>query len=315
MVIREEKNISREESGAFLSKIDGATFFHTHAWLDSISSAFRNIEPSWLVARDAGHVRGLMPICRIRRNGLFILSALPFGTYGVPLSDDNEIVMSLLSKFRQVGRSFRCLESVASLYGMDALSLNLPSKEIRDEECLVIDIRGGFERYRSKQISRKKRQICNGCEKHGIEARPLSSSEEVSLFYDLYIEASRNWSGVHPYPRAFFDNLFERRSEGVLIWGAFQDGRILGGHIDFYFGNHAQAWQAGMDADSDVSGIASWLVYNAVKEACRRGIDEFNLGSSGGDKGMIFFKESMGGLEKTYSVMETRKNWWKLLRK
>ncbi|MBU8923222.1 MAG: GNAT family N-acetyltransferase [Bacteroidales bacterium] len=315
MVIREEKNINREELYDFLSKNDKATFFHTPAWLDSISSAFNNIEPSWLVAREGEYIQGLMPVCRIRRKGFFILSALPFGTYGVPLSGDSGIVHSLLGKFRQLGRSFRCLESIASLYGMDALPQGLPLEEIREEECLVIDIRGGFDRYRSDHISKKKRQTCNNCMKQGIEVRPLSGSDEVSRFYSLYLEASRDWGGVHPYPRIFFDSLFDRRSEGVMIWGAFQDSKILGGHIDFYFGNHAQAWQAGMDPDSDVSGIASLLVYNAVEEACRRGIDEFNLGSSGGNRGLMFFKESMGGREKTYPVMDTRKKWWKLLRR
>ena len=178
MVIREEKNLSREELDVFLSNTDGVTFFHTSAWLDSISSAFRNIEPSCIVARDAGRIRGLMPICRIRRCGFFVLSALPFGTYGIPLSDDNRVVLSLLTEFRRLGRSFRCLESVASLYGMDELRQELLPEETRDEECLVIDIGGGFEKYRSKQLSRKKRQICNGCEKGGVEARPLANRED-----------------------------------------------------------------------------------------------------------------------------------------
>jgi hypothetical protein len=53
----------------------------------------------------------------------------------------------------------------------------------------------------------------------------------------------------------------------------------------------------------------------AVGEAIDRGISTFNLGSSGGDAGMIFFKESMGGVEYLYPVLEKRRRWLEWLKK
>jgi hypothetical protein len=41
----------------------------------------------------------------------------------------------------------------------------------------------------------------------------------------------------------------------------------------------------------------------------------FNLGSSGGNEGILFFKESFGGVEHRYRIWETAKGWWRLARR
>jgi hypothetical protein len=76
----------------------------------------------------------------------------------------------------------------------------------------------------------------------------------------------------------------------------------------------AQAWQAGMSRESHQYGVGALLVTYAVQEACRKGARIFNLGSSGGDRGLIFFKESMGGREHCFPVVRMRKRWWGWIR-
>ena len=99
-----------------------------------------------------------------------------------------------------------------------------------------------------------------------------------------------------------------------MIWGGFLEGTLLGGHIDFYHGETAQAWQAGMTPDSHRYDVGALLVIEAVREACRRGVKRFNLGSSGGEEGIRFFKQSMGGMEHRFTVAGVGKRWWRLLR-
>ena len=46
------------------------------------------------------------------------------------------------------------------------------------------------------------------------------------------------------------------------------------------------------------------LVVGAVEEAYGRGVKHFNLGTSGGNEGIVFFKESLGGRERFYRIVE-----------
>ena len=100
----------------------------------------------------------------------------------------------------------------------------------------------------------------------------------------------------------------------MLLWGGFLGGRLLGGHINFYFQEMGQAWQAAMSGDASEYEVSALLILEAVREAFDRGMRIFNLGSSGGNRGIIFFKESMGGKEHLYRIATVRKKWWRWLK-
>ncbi len=299
----------------FLQRVPGATFFHTPAWMDSLCASFGRLRHVWLAAREGPRLAGVMPVCIARKGPFHSLAALPFGTYGTPLSHDPSVRKTILGRYAEMTDPRLCVSSTASLFGMLREDVPAAGCLVRMEECSIIGLGDDFEEYRSGAMSGKKRQICNRCEREGIVVRVLSGAGEFERFYEVYSSGSVHWGGVHPYPKPFLAELFGRRDEGVLFWGAFKDGEMLGGHIDLYFGKTAQAWQAGMSPLSHDLGISSYLVYSAVREAFARGASVFNLGSSGGDEGMIFFKESMGGKKTLYPVIETRKYWWNLLRK
>lgn len=291
------------------------TFFHTPAWSEILDASFPSFRPLWITARDDGRLSGFMPAVRAGKGLFHSLYSLPFGTYGTPVADDASTRNRILEAFIDKARGPGCLEGVVNLFSLEEGTETTPPPGCRMEECSIIDLEGGFERYRSRSLSRKKRQICNGCEREGIDVRPLESEEEMEEFYAIYLSGSAGWGGVHPYPKVFFERLLEASSEGVLVLGAFLGGRMLGGHIDLFFGDIAQGWQAGMSPGRDAPGAASYLIYSAVREACERGIRYFNLGSSGGDDGMIFFKESMGGKRHLYPVWETGRRWFRWIRR
>ena len=75
----------------------------------------------------------------------------------------------------------------------------------------------------------------------------------------------------------------------------------------------AQAWQAGLTERASEYDISSMLIFSAVEEAYERGIKEFNLGSSGQNEGIRFFKESLGGREHLYSTLTVEKGWSRFL--
>ncbi len=255
-----------------------------------------------------------MPIVKISTGPFHTFHSLPFGTYGDPLVRDCGVYGELLKVFFGLVASFSCVETAACIYS-DVCDEYIPTGvDKTHRECSMIDLTEGFDEYWAHGLSATRRKICRR-NRGEIIIRPLDNEGEVDRFYGIYLEESSKWGGVHPYPIDLFRELYRRRGGGVVIWGAFRGGRLLGGHVDMYFGKMAQAWQAGMSEESYEYGAGVLLVVAAVEEACRRGIRFFNLGSSGGNEGLLYFKRSMGGREHRYKIVSREKKWLSWARK
>ncbi len=301
-----EKEPDADELLSFVRSFEDATFFHSPAWSDVLEESLPSFECGWLTVRIEGRLEGLMPVARIGRRPFHYIQSMPFGTYGHPLARGEGTRASLLEAFFERARSPLCLRAAANLFS-GGVPVDPPGGwRVWTEECRVIRLRGDFDDYRSRGMSRKRRQLCNRCEREGVEARLLEHGRDLEEFYGVYLQGASRWGGVHPYPRRFFESLFARREDGVLVWGAFVGGRLEAGHVDFYFGDTAQAWQAAVSTVSHDLDLAAYLIMYAVREAIERGVRVFNLGSSQGDGGMIFFKESMGGELFEYPVLEKK---------
>ena len=312
---RFETDLSREEALEFISAFEGATFFHSPAWLDILAESFPRFECGWITARESGSLAGLMPVVKVTKGPAFMLHSLPFGTYGDPLSALPEVRGALLDHFFSIASSPRCAGAGVNLIGFREEPETPRGWKVRMEECRVITLPDSIDEYRSRYMNRKRRQLCNRCEREGVVARKLEGENDLELFYDIYLHGATGWGGVHPYPVEFFESLLRRVKEGVCFWGAFIGDSLLAAHVDFYFGRTAQAWQAGVTPQAHEYDAAAYLVMVAAGEAINRGTSVFNLGSSSGDAGMIFFKESMGGVEYLYPVLEKKRRWLEWLRR
>ncbi len=301
----------RDELDDFVDSCAGSTFFHSYGWMDCLVNCFRNFEPLWIIAREEGVIRSLMPVVKIRRGPFNELWSLPFGTYGGPVGGEAPLRLMILDKFMGMSRSWKCVRAGADIFNAGFVDFLPPHFGGGTEECRMVDLEGGFDRFWSDRISRKRRQICNRADRKGITVKPLDTLSELKKLYSLYQDNSSAWGGVHPYPFSLFRELFRRRGRSVVILGAYLKGGLLGGHIDMYQGVMGQAWQAGMSRQANQYGAGPLLIREAVREACNRGMKLFNLGSSGGREGIIFFKESMGGWECNYPVIREDKRWWR----
>jgi hypothetical protein len=304
----------REELERAIGSFHGATFFHTLAWLDSLEAAFGGFRSFWIVVREAGALAGVMPAVRVSRGPFFSLWALPFGTYGGPLARDGAIREALIAEFFRLARDGTCVEAGAVLFGGEPPSPAPRGSTVAMEECRLVSLERGFDAVWNDEWSSKRRQLARRGLDAGVVARSLETEDDVRRFHAIYAAESRAWGGVHPYPERLFLELFGRRGGEAVFWGAFLQGELLGGHIDFYYGDMAQAWQGGMSERARGLETGAILIKSAMEEACRRGCRTFNLGSSGGNRGILFFKESLGGREHRYPIVSARKRWWALVR-
>jgi hypothetical protein len=310
-----ERKIDEGEILRFLEGSPKATFFHTPAWLRILTNSFSRFTEGWITIRNGSSLEGFMPFVEIARGPFRTLWSLPFGTYGDPIAADRHLEGELLDAFIGRARGRGCLEASAYLFGA-VQPLDLPAGIVqRREECRVIELEGTFDHYRAKLLSSKRRQLCNRALEKGVIVKPIEDPVGMREFYDAYSAESAGWGGVHPYPYCLFEEILARRDEGALVLGAYLDDELLGGHIDFYFGEHAQAWQAGLGSRASSYEVSATLVVRAVEEAYRRGMKYFNLGTSGGNEGIVFFKESLGGREYFYHVVEATSGLYRFIRR
>jgi len=310
-----ERRIDDGEILRFLERVPKATFFHTPAWLNILTNSFDRFAGGWITIRNGSSLEGFMPFIEIERGPFRTLWSLPFGTYGDPVALDRRAERELFDAFLHSASRRRCVEAGANLFRTEQ-PLDLPAGIVqRREECRLIELEGTFEHYQSKLISSKRRQLCSRARDGGVDVRPIEDDGRMREFYRAYEAESVQWGGVHPYPYAFFEELLARRDRGVLVLGAYLEDEFLGGHIDFYFGEQAQAWQAGLTERASSHEVSALLIVAAVEEAYRRGMKYFNLGSSGGNEGIVFFKESLGGREHGYQIIETVSRWYRLIRR
>ena len=310
-----ERQIDDGEILCFLKEAPKATFFHTPAWLHILTNSLPRFSGGWITIRNGSSLEGLMPFVEIERGPFRMLWAQPFGTYGDPVAADRRMERELIDAFLRMASGRRCLEAGANLFWSEQ-ALELPAGIVqRREECRLIELDGTFEHYRSKLLGRKRRQLCNRAREKGVDVRPIEDPGGMREFYSVYKAESIGWGGVHPYPYTFFEELLARRDRGVLVLGAYLEGEFLGGHIDFFFGEHAQAWQAGLTERASSYEVGAQLIVRAVEEAYSRGMKYFNLGNSGGNEGIIFFKESLGGREHIYHIVETASRWYRFIRR
>lgn len=310
-----ERQVDEGEVLRLLEVSPKATFFHTPAWLHILTDSFPRFTGGWITIRNGSSLEGFMPFVEIVRGPFRTLWSLPFGTYGDPIAVDEPLERELLRAFGAKASERSCLEAAAYLFGASG-SLDVPAgMGLRREECRVVDLEGDFEHYRAKLLSSKRRQLCNRARDEGVVVRRIEDPGRLREFYDLYAAESAPWGGVHPYPYSLFEGIHARRDLGALVIGAYLEDELLGGHIDFCFGGHAQAWQAGMSARAASYEAGAMLVVRAVEEAYERGARYFNLGTSGGNEGIVFFKESLGGREHFYQIVETARRWYRLIRR
>lgn len=313
MTLSIEHSLDREEALPLLDAFPRATFFHSPVWLEALVGAFPAFIGGWVTEREGTELVGFMPYIEIKKGPISDLWAMPFGTYGDPITRSHSTAFRLIERFFEMSSKRGCRRAGASLLFTDASSGLPAGVASRTEECRIIELEGTFDEYRSRIVSKKRRQLHNKALRAGVIVGKIDDREGLEALYDAYRRGSMEWGGVHPYPMALFEELFAVRDEGAVFWSATLDGEFLGGHIDLYFGGVAQAWQAGLLERASEYDISSMLVFSAVEEAYRRGMKEFNLGSSGRHDGIRFFKESLGGREHLYSILTMEKGWSRFL--
>jgi hypothetical protein len=282
---------------------EAATFYHSRVWAESLSVTFPHMIFRCLVARRGRTGAGFFPFFLIRHGPLKTVWSMPFGTYGGPVAEDETCAAALR-------RAYGVVMSTAGLIHAGWIDFNNsagePGWDRKTADTHLVDLTGGFDRLWSDSIEKQRKKRTRRAENSGITVRRMNSHNDLRMYYDIYSRRLTGWGERTTYPLKLFEDLLERGGETVRLYVAEHDGKIVGGHFNFYSKNMVTAWNGVTTPESNHLQPGTKLYIECFKSACSEGFEVYNLGGSLGKQSLIDFKESLGGVRYTYDQYRRR---------
>lgn len=304
MDVRVARHDDPLEFDRLLAEDAAATFFHTPSWSRFLETAHGDHEAGRLVATDGDHVVGYLPYVRRSRMGLSLIESMPFGTYGGPVLGRNApegTGAALVSAYADLARS----PGVAMAQMVDVSGRDLdPSGTFEHETgtMQVVDLADGYEaaleRFRPSARNKLKK-----ARKAGVSVRRARGRRDFLAYHALLEESAARWGTEPPHDASFFERLAEVEHDGVRMWLAEREGRVIGGDLNFALNRTIMNWGNASSDEGREHASNNLLHAHAMKLGCEEGYEVLNLGASRDLPGVRAFKASLGARDATYDTL------------
>ncbi|MBQ9200153.1 MAG: GNAT family N-acetyltransferase [Lachnospiraceae bacterium] len=161
----------------------------------------------------------------------------------------------------------------------------------------------GYKEDIISNLAQGKRTNVHNCIKEGLIVKPLTTDEELGVFYDILCE---NLAKYDTKPVHTLDELIGFKNERLInecgFFGVFKDSEMLAGSMMFYFSKagcaHTQ-YLAARQAYNKLSPM-TFMYYSMIDEMKKRGYAKISWGTATEDlgrylnMGLITSKEDFG---------------------
>ena len=280
-----------------VNECDYATFFHTPAWAQLITSVFPEFQIETRgFGLDDGTVAIVPLVASVERNGVFSgdQSIYP-GGYG------GAVARRPLRQVEIDQIFLRLLDSRAAhihVMGNPFSEYVLPECYERSGQFTQrLDLDLGFEAI-LKNYSDGLRRYTKKAAEQGIRAEPTEALHDFEDYYRVYEEALERWGDkvLITFPHRLFEEIQRRRLRQVRLWVARSGSEVMAGVIVLCHKRCVIVWHAAMRARYAESR-ANCLVYSeAIRDACQQRYRWFDFSPSGGVEGVVGFKQRFGAV-------------------
>ncbi len=268
---------------AFVEGMLGGRICHLFAWSDMVARTVGH-SPFYLVARDRGRMRGVLPLMHVRSR-LFgnRLVSQAFSSYGGPLADCSEARDVLFKRAVELAIQLNC-ESI-EFRNIEPLPYDLHLRE--DKLTMFIPLEGGAEQV-WRNVRREVRKQTRKAEKNGLVVID-GATELLDDFYAIYSRKLHEL-GTPAYPRKLMAAMLETFPENVRLFAVQLDGVSVGAGLMTYFNGVAEIpWSATLGG-YDHLYPNRLLYWSIIKYYCERGARLFDFGRSSVGSGNYEFK-------------------------
>lgn len=277
------------------ARSSGTTFFHGPVWAQlwqAYSGGFFEPAPRRVEFEDGrsailGVIRAPTRLPGVRRHYL----SLEGNCGGWVTGDELEAAHA-----RALAQQIVGLGSVVwRRHPLDVLATEVSVAATTIETTHLIDLRHGADAAHARW-KKTAAHAAARAERNGAVVRQATSLDDWSAYFDLYERMSKRWARpMALYDRPLFSLLGALEDDAVELWITEVDGRLVGGGIYFRHGSHVVNWH-GISDPSTCPGSSNLLDWKIIDVLAARGIATYDLNGSGPNPGVVWHKESIGGV-------------------
>ncbi len=272
---------------AFVEDAPTATICHHFTWQSVIQAAYGH-KPFYLLAREEGQVRGVLPLILVKSR-LFgaSLTSMPFLDYGGVCTEKEEVAKALVCRAQALMRE----------HGADSVELRQRTPTgndgaVRlDKVGMVLDISAGSEALWTSLPAKTRNQV-RKAQKSDLKVE-VGGGELLDEFYGVFVENMRDL-GSPVHHKKFFAHIFEQFGEQVRLFVVRDQQQTIGGLICFFFRDTVTVPWASSLRRYIVKCPNNILYWEALQYACVHNYRRFDFGRSSIDSGTYAFKKQWG---------------------
>ncbi|MBC5806965.1 MAG: hypothetical protein DLM53_10245 [Candidatus Eremiobacter antarcticus] len=281
------------------------TFFARPAWAKALADAHPYLTAWPLRCEIKPHGHAIIPLMRGSRGrfGWNVFEGMPFGSYTAILDQTNAPVTSEIAE--AVVTDLLAKADAILLNPWPLKPLRAPASIIRKlEEASVIDISGGPEQALSKMPSKSRRMV-GQARRRGVQCAIETDEQAVDRYYELLEDAALNrWHISSPRTsKELLRRVAFHGKDSVEIWIARFEGKPVAGAVALYGSQEVLLWTTATRPGMEILRPHNLLHAEIEEHAAKRGIQWYNLGSSGGLAGVLKFKGSLGATSIEYETI------------
>lgn len=282
------ENKYQEKWDDYVKESSSGTFFHLTGWKDNIEKTFR-LKPVYLMAIDEYEViKGIMPLFLMNDIlGRKYLVSLPYSTYAGICADDKETGQELFNKAKELAVEYK-VQHLELRHQSDEF-FQLPTK--KDFVSMLLRLETDEDHVWKTRLNSKVRNQVRKAYKEGLTVD--FGKEYLDDFYEI-LSANIRDLGSPNYPKSFLENLLEEFNDSSGIIVVKYRNKVIAGMLFVHYKNlFLDPWAASLKKYNKLcpNNILYW---EAIKYACAKGCEFFDLGRSTMNSGTFKFKKQWG---------------------
>ncbi len=278
----------------FLERHPCASVFHSRGWLASLRRTYGYEPIAYTTSPPSAQLANAVVFCRVHSwlTGRRLVS-LPFSDHCEPLVDSEEEMHDLLSALQRdlTGENWKYIE-LRPLHRSVGGSAGFETSDVFYSHR--IDLRSPLELLLSSFHKNCTQRKIRRAAREGLTYEEGRSDAMLRKFYDLLLLTCRR-KELPPQPLDWFRQLIEALGHSLKIHVASKDGRPIASILTLSFKRSLVYKYGCSDTRFSRLGGTHFLLWNAIQEAKRSELHEFDLGRSDlHTPGLVTFKDRWG---------------------
>ncbi len=289
---------STEDYQRFIEQHDSAAFEYTLKWKNIMERTF-GFKPFFVISKDENNlINGVLPLFKAKSIFGSRFVSTPYSIY-TPIIAENDQIRDKITDFAvELTKSENIDYLEIRERDESLLNKKFMKKQFVFNFSLSIDS-GEKEIFKHLPKSSVRWGI-KKAQNSGLSFTKGNSSKDLNNFYRLFLK-TRKFRGVPGYPLVFFQNIiqefgFKEFGNDCKIYTTYKNNKPIAAIFLIYHKKEVRYAFAGALHDKEIMQLQPYhfIIWEAIKDACKEGYTTFNFGGATldtNDGGLYDFKK------------------------